>query len=46
MVHSMNLLSVRALQEEDAPVVQSWLRTYLAEHLAGSPRTGPPRNPT
>ena len=30
----MDLLSVRALQEEDAPVVQSWLRTYLAEHLA------------
>lgn len=25
---------MRALREEDAPTVQAWLRTYLAEHLA------------
>ena len=26
-------LSIRTLRPEDAPVVKSWLRTYLTEHL-------------
>lgn len=34
MVGFMTLLPVRGLREADAPVVQAWLRTYLAEHLS------------
>ena len=30
----MTALPVRAMREEDAPTVQAWLQTYLADHLA------------